>query len=84
MLNEIIQSHSACNKKRTWLIVATINPILHRTCEHPSTFHKVLIHKFCSYKRREIIIFAHNYFKKTYTNQASHHLFFNQVYFSFH
>ena len=53
-------------------IVATFNPILHRPCVHPSTFHKVLIHKFCSSKHREIIIFAHNYFRKTNTNQASH------------
>ena len=57
---------------RTWLIVATINPILRRPCVHPSIFHKVLIYKFCSSKRREIIIFAHNYFRKTKTNQASH------------
>ena len=51
-------------KENSGLIVATINPILHRPCVHPSTFHNVLIHKFCSSKRREIIIFAHNYFKK--------------------
>ena len=42
-----------------WLIVTTITPIL-----HPSTFHKVLIYKFCSSKCREIIIYAHNYFRK--------------------
>ena len=59
-------------QKRTHWIVATINPIPCRTCVHPSTFHKVLIHKFCSSKCREIIIFAHNYFSKTNTNQASH------------
>ena len=62
MLNVIIQSHSGWGKKRTWLIVATINPILHRPCVHPSTLHKVFIHKFCSSERREIIIFAHIYF----------------------
>ena len=33
-------------QKRTRWIVATINPILCRTCVHPSTFHKVLIYKF--------------------------------------
>ena len=65
-------NNSCCNKMRTRLIVATINPILRRPCVHPSTFHKVLIHNFCSPKRREIIIFAHNYFRKTNTNQASH------------
>ena len=64
MLNVIIQSHSGCNKKRTRWIVATINPIPCRPCVHPSTFPKVLIHKFGSSKRREIIIFAHNYLKK--------------------
>ena len=59
-------------QKRTRLIVATINPIPCRTCVHPSTFHKVLIYKFCSSKRREIIIFAHNYFiLKQNTNQAT-------------
>ena len=65
-------NNSCCNKTRTQLIVATVNPILRRPCVHPSTFHKVLIHNFCSSKRREIIIFAHNYFRKTNTNQASH------------
>ena len=69
---------------RTQLIVTTINPILRGPCVRPSTFHKVLIHKFCSSKRREIIIFAHNYFKKH--NQTKHLiiLIFNQVYFSFY
>ena len=64
-------------QKRTHWIVATINPILCRTFfVHPSTFHKVLIHKFCSSNYREIIIFAHNYFRKTNTNQASHCFYF--------
>ena len=71
MLNVMIQSHSGCNKKRTHWIVATINPIPCRPCVHPSTFLKVLIHKFCSSKHREIIILAHNYFKKQNTNQAT-------------
>ena len=53
-------NNSCCNNMRTRLIVTTANPILHRTRVHPSTFHKVHIHKFCCCKRREIIIFAHN------------------------
>ena len=62
--------------------VATINPILCRPCVHPSTFPKVLIDKLCSSKCREIIIFAHNYFRKTQTNQASHHLdFYLSIFF---
>ena len=68
-------------KKRTHWIVATINPIPCRPCVHPSTFPKVLIDIFCSSKRREIIIFAHNYFRKTQTNQASHHLDFQSSIF---
>ena len=84
MLKVIIQSHSGCNKKRTRLIVATINPILRRPCVHPSTFHKVLIHKFCSPKCREIIIFVHNYFKKHKQIKHLIILIFNYVYFSFH
>ena len=75
-VNVIIQSHSGCNKKRTHWIVATINPILCRPCVDPSTFPKVIIDKCCSSKCRKIIIFAHNYFRKTQTNQASHHLDF--------
>ena len=75
------QSHSCCNQKTTHWIVATINPILCRPCVHPSTFLKVLIDKFCSSKCREIIIFAHNLFKKTQTNQASHHLDFQSSIF---
>ena len=55
--------------KRTCWIVATINPIPCRPCVHPSTFPKVLIDNFYSSKHREIIIIAHNYFKKQNTNQ---------------
>ena len=64
LLNVTIQSHSCCNQNKTHWIVATINPILHRPCVHPSTFPNFLIHKFCSSKYREIIIFAHNYFNE--------------------
>ena len=82
LLNVIIQSHSCCNQKRTCWIVATINPIPCRPCVHPSSFPKVLIDKFCSSKCREIIILAHNYFRKTNTNQASHHLdFYLSIFF---
>ena len=63
-------------QKRTHWIVATINPIPSTTCVHPSTFHNVLILIFCSSKHREIIIFAHNYFRKRNTNQASHNFDF--------
>ena len=72
IVNVFISIPFMLQQKRTCWIVATINPILRRTCVHPSTFHIVLIHKFCSSKCREIIIFAHNYFRKTNTNQASH------------
>ena len=84
LLNVIIQSHSCCNQNRTHWIVATINPILRRPCVHPSTFHKVLIDKFCSSKCREIIIFAHNYFKKQTQTKHLFILIFFCVYFSFH
>ena len=66
---------------RTRLIVATINTIPCRTCVHPSTFHKVLIYKFCISKCREIIIFAHNYFRKTQTNQAPFFDFQSSIFF---
>ena len=46
------------------------NPILCRPCVHHGTFLKVLIDNFCSSKHREIIIFAHNYFK-TKNNKAT-------------
>ena len=39
-------------------------PFLRRPCVHPSTYLEVLIHRFCSSKCREIIIFAHNYLNK--------------------
>ena len=62
------KQYDKCNNsipfKRALWIVATINPIPCRPCVHPSTFLKVLIYKICSSKRREIIIFAHNYLKK--------------------
>ena len=80
LLNAIIQSH-CCNQNRTRWIVATINPILRTPCVHPSTFPKVLIHKFCSSKRREIIIFAHNYFNKQTQTKHLFILIFFCVYF---
>ena len=84
LLNVIIQSHSCCNQNKTHWIVATINPILCRPCVHPSTFLNVLIHKFCSSKHREIIIFAHNYFNKQTQTKHLFILIFFCVYFSFH
>ena len=53
------------------LIVATINTISHSRPVHHGTFFKVLIDKFCGCKCREIIIFAHNYFKKQNTDKAT-------------
>ena len=84
LLNVTIQSHSCCNQNKTRWIAATINPILCRPCVHPSTFPKVLIHKFCSSKCREIIIFAHNYFNKQTQTKHLFILIFFCVYFSFH
>ena len=84
LLNVIIQSHSCCNQNKTHWIVATIDPILHRPCVHPSTFLKVLIHKFCSFKQREIIIFAHNYSNKQTQTKHLFILIFFCVYFFFH
>ena len=77
-------SHSCCNQNKTQWIVATINPISHRPCVHPSTFPKVLIHKFCSSKHKEIIIFAHNYFNKQTQTKHLFILIFFFVYFSCH
>ena len=71
LLNLIISIPFMFQQKRTRWIVATIDPIPCRPCVHPSTFLKALIDKFCSSKRREIIIFAHNLFDKTQTNQAT-------------
>ena len=73
-LNVTIQSHpmkGGCYKSNEkCLIVATINPISHSHPVHHGTFSNVLIHKFVVCKCREIIIFAHNYFKnKTQTKQ---------------
>ena len=50
------------------LIVTTINPICRSRPVHPGT----KICNICSLKSKENIIFAHNYFKKQNTNQASH------------
>ena len=75
LLNVTVQSHPTkygCYKSNEkCLIVATINPI---SCSHPvnhGTFFNALIDKFIVCKCREIIIFAHNYFRKTNTNKAS-------------
>ena len=49
------------------LIVTTINPIWHSRPVHPGT----KFFNICSLKSKENIIFAHNYFRKTQTNQAT-------------
>ena len=74
LLNVTIQSHpikDGCYKSNEkCLIVATINPISCSHSVHHGTFFNVLIDKFIVCKHREIIIFAHNYFKnKTQTKQ---------------
>ena len=74
LLNVTIQSHptknGCCKSNEKCLIVATIHPI---SCSHPVhvTIFNVLIDKFIASTCREIIIFAHNYFRKTKTNKAS-------------
>ena len=57
-----------CNTNSQCLIVTTINPIWHSHPVHPGTNNFTI----CSLKCKENIIFAHNYFRKTNTNQASH------------
>ena len=70
MLNA--QSHpikmGCCSTNEKSLIVITITPIWRRRPVHPST----KMFNICSLKSKENIIFAHNYFRKTNTNQASH------------
>ena len=57
-----------CNTITKSLIVTTINPIWRSHPVHPGTKSFTI----CSLKSKENIIFAHNYFKKQNTNQASH------------
>ena len=57
-----------CSTNEKSLIVTTINPIWRSRPVHPGTERFT----FCSLKSKENIIFAHNYFRKTNTNQASH------------
>ena len=72
MLNATFQSHPikmrCCNTITNCLIVITIDPIWHSRPVHPGT----KLFNICSLKSKENIIFAHNYFRKTNTNQASH------------
>ena len=56
-----------CNTITKSLIVTTINPICRSRPVHPGT----KIFNICSLKNKENIIFAHNYFRKTQTNQAT-------------
>ena len=56
-----------CNTITKSLIVTTINPICRSRPVHPGT----KICNICSLKSKENIIFAHNYFKKQNTNQAT-------------
>ena len=55
-----------CNTITQCLIVTTINPIWRSRPVHPGT----KFFNFCSLKSKENSIFAHNYFRKTQTNQA--------------
>ena len=57
-----------CSMNEKSLIVITINPIWHSRPVHPSTKQFTIY----SLRGKENIIFAHNYFRKTNTNQASH------------
>ena len=72
MLNATFQSHpikmGCCNTITKCLIVATINPIWCSRPVHPG----IKIFTICSLKSNENIIFAHNYLRKSNTNQASH------------
>ena len=65
------QSHptqmGCCNTITQCLIVTTINPICRSRPVHPGT----KFFTICSLKSKENIIFAHNYFRKTQTNQAT-------------
>ena len=65
------QSHpnkmGCCNTIIQCLIVTTINPICRSRPVHPGT----KSFNICSLKSKENIIFAHNYFRKTQTNQAT-------------
>ena len=57
-----------CSMNEKSLIVTTINPIWRSHPVPPGTNFFTI----CSLKSKENIIFAHNYFRKTNTNQASH------------
>ena len=65
------QSHPTkmgfCNTISQCLIVTTINPIWRSRPVHPGT----KLFNICSLKSKENIIFAHKYFRKTQTNQAT-------------
>ena len=66
-----------CNTKSKCLIVTTIHPIKHSRPVHHGTKFQVLI----SLKRKENIIFAHNFILIQNTNQASHCLDFQSSIF---
>ena len=86
LLNVTIQSHPIkdgyCKPNEKCLIVATINSISCSCPVHHGTVFNVLIDKFIVYKHREIIIFAHNYFKNKTQTKQHFILCYNQVYFS--
>ena len=67
-----------CNTITKSLIVTTINPICHSRPVHPGT----QIFTISSLKSKENIIFAHNYFKKQNTDQATCCLDFQSSIFS--
>ena len=71
MLNATFQSHpikmGCCSTNEKSLIVTTINPIWRSCPVHSGT----KTFNICSLKSKENIIFAHNFYLKTQTNQAT-------------
>ena len=82
IINTTFQSHpiqmGCCNTNKKSLFVTTINPIWHSHPVHPGT----KTFTICSFKSKEIIIFAHNFIIIQITNQASHSFEFHLCIFS--
>ena len=69
---------------RTRLIVTTINPSFRRPCVHPSTFHKVLIHKFVVLSTEKSSSLHTIILEKQAQTKHLIALIFIGIYFSFH
>ena len=89
-MQQVAKCNNSIPSNQRWLLQAKSDVLdccnnqshSHIHAVHHGTFFNVLIDKFIVCKHREIIIFAHNYFKNKTQTKQHFVLYYNQAYFS--